>query len=120
MNKSRRKEIEARLLALALAGYTQEKMADAAGLSFSAVHRFCRRLRLEGRMAPSARRQGWSAPQRRQHPDSDDHKKPLPEREWPAKRRLCLRCQTVIESSWPGERVCAHCRKSADWRTGAP
>jgi hypothetical protein len=33
------------------------------------------------------------------------------------KTRQCLRCQDTFHSEWAGERICAHCKSSATWRT---
>lgn len=34
------------------------------------------------------------------------------------KVRLCLRCATAFHSSWSGERICPHCKRSNGWRSG--
>lgn len=34
------------------------------------------------------------------------------------KVRTCLRCATTFESSWSGERICPHCKRSHAWRSG--
>jgi hypothetical protein len=36
------------------------------------------------------------------------------------KQRECLRCQSTFESQWAGERICARCKGTTAWRTGAP
>jgi hypothetical protein len=32
--------------------------------------------------------------------------------------RRCLRCDTIFESEWAGERICRHCKSSYAWRSG--
>ena len=44
--------------------------------------------------------------------------KPKPDRVYSAKRRTCLMCRLVFESTWPGERVCRKCKATAGWRSG--
>jgi hypothetical protein len=34
------------------------------------------------------------------------------------KFRACLKCRTVFDSAWAGERVCARCKGSNAWRNG--
>lgn len=41
-----------------------------------------------------------------------------PEIPWIPKLRTCLMCRTSFRSQWSGERVCAKCKSSRDWRTG--
>jgi hypothetical protein len=51
--------------------------------------------------------------------DMDDDvvfKRPQPIRFHVAKRRCCLKCREDFESAWPGERVCAPCKKGPEWR----
>lgn len=38
----------------------------------------------------------------------------------PPKQRQCLRCRTLFESAWSGERICARCKGSHAWRQGTP
>ena len=42
--------------------------------------------------------------------------KPEPERIYKIKTRLCLKCRMPFESSWPGERICSHCKSKSSWR----
>jgi hypothetical protein len=35
-------------------------------------------------------------------------------------RRPCLRCQTIFDSAWAGERICMRCKGSSAWRNGGP
>ena len=34
------------------------------------------------------------------------------------KQRACLLCRVAFESTWSGERVCQHCKRTNAWRTG--
>ncbi|MBM3507467.1 MAG: hypothetical protein FJX64_07055 [Alphaproteobacteria bacterium] len=34
------------------------------------------------------------------------------------RERKCLRCQTLFESAWCGERICRRCQSAAAWRQG--
>lgn len=43
-------------------------------------------------------------------------KKPVPFRAHEQKKRDCLMCREAFMSTWPGERVCSRCKKSAAWR----
>jgi uncharacterized paraquat-inducible protein A len=36
-----------------------------------------------------------------------------------ASGRSCLRCKTVFDSAWIGERICPRCKGSTSWRNGA-
>lgn len=36
------------------------------------------------------------------------------------KKRKCLRCLNGFLSAWSGERVCARCKSTTSWRSGAP
>lgn len=36
------------------------------------------------------------------------------------KARRCLRCHSVFESQWAGERICLRCKGSNAWRSGIP
>lgn len=36
------------------------------------------------------------------------------------KLRQCLRCKATFSSKWSGERICARCKGSTAWRSGAP
>jgi hypothetical protein len=33
--------------------------------------------------------------------------------------RTCLSCKTTFDSTWAGERICARCKGSNSWCTGA-
>jgi hypothetical protein len=35
------------------------------------------------------------------------------------KKRRCLVCKQVFESTWIGNRVCQRCRQSTTWKQGA-
>lgn len=37
-----------------------------------------------------------------------------------AKSRSCLRCSSMFESAWIGERICTRCKNSNSWRRGRP
>lgn len=43
-------------------------------------------------------------------------KKPHSFRAYDEKMRNCLMCRDPFMSTWPGERICARCKKSAAWR----
>lgn len=43
----------------------------------------------------------------------------LPSQDDP-KVRQCLRCRSVFESQWAGERICTRCKGSNAWRSGIP
>ena len=47
------------------------------------------------------------------------YSKPQPEYVEEAKTRLCLKCRKQFESSWPGERICTHCKSRISWHEGA-
>jgi hypothetical protein len=34
--------------------------------------------------------------------------------------RVCLRCRTIFESEWSGERICRLCKSTTSWRNGLP
>jgi hypothetical protein len=44
--------------------------------------------------------------------------KPKAKHKHVAKMRDCLRCGTAFLSTWPGERVCATCKGTEDWKDG--
>jgi hypothetical protein len=35
-------------------------------------------------------------------------------------RRRCLRCDTIFDSAWAGERICRPCKGTSAWRSGQP
>ena len=43
---------------------------------------------------------------------------PEPLRAYEIKPRCCLMCRIEFDSSWPGERVCAECKRTDDWKNG--
>ncbi len=36
------------------------------------------------------------------------------------RERLCLRCSTMFQSEWAGERICTRCKSTNAWRNGNP
>lgn len=36
------------------------------------------------------------------------------------RERLCLRCRTMFQSEWAGERICGRCKSTHAWRNGDP
>ena len=36
------------------------------------------------------------------------------------KVRQCLRCNDTFQSTWSGERICSHCKRSTAWRNSTP
>lgn len=45
-------------------------------------------------------------------------KKPEPQHADEAMSRPCLMCRKPFMSSWPGERICPHCKTKTVWRDG--
>jgi len=46
------------------------------------------------------------------------NQKPKSDRKHKRKRRRCLKCWKLFMSVWPGQRICADCKKSRTWRDG--
>ena len=46
------------------------------------------------------------------------HKKAELKQQAEPKTRSCLRCKTLFQSEWIGERICRRCKSAKIWRSG--
>ena len=46
------------------------------------------------------------------------HKKAESKQGAEPKTRSCLRCKTLFQSEWIGERICRRCKSAKIWRNG--